>query len=179
MELSWPGQVLEASYWTDYYWKMAEDENKEEFMELLGKVPDSESGTEAVRAGAAILQPPMKIGEVYDPLNTPVMASKEDTSRPIGSVGNQEQVAESLRSKDIIQAIARGREGEVEARLRQGLEHVNSVFLVKKKPRMRPLLHCAVAYKKTRIVELLLRYKADVTVSGNIKILIPQVLINI
>ena len=170
MELSWPGQILEASYWTDYYWKMAEDENKE-FMELLGKVPDSESGTEAVRAGAAILQPPMKIGEVYDLLNAPVMASKEDTSRPIGSVGNQEQVTESLRSKDIIQAIARGREGEVEARLRQGVEHVNSVFLVKKKPRMRPLLHCAVAYKKTRIVELLLRYKADITVSGNIKIL--------
>ena len=135
MELSWSGQVLEASYWTDYYWKMAEDENKE-FMELLGKVPDSESETEAVRARAANLK-----------------------------------VTELLRSRDIIQAIELGRGNEVEARLKQGVDHVNSVFLFKRKPKKRPLLHYAVAFKKTRIVELLLRHKADVTVSGNVQIL--------
>ena len=170
MELSWPGQVLEASYWTDYYWKMAEDENKE-FMELLGKVPDSESETKAVRAGAASLQPLMKTGEVHDPLNFPVMTSEEESSRLIRSVGNQEQVTELLRSRDIIQAIELGRGNEVEARLKQGVDHVNSVFLFKRKPKKRPLLHYAVAFKKTRIVELLLRHKADVTVSGNVQIL--------
>ena len=136
MEFSWTGHVLEAAYWADYYWRMAEDENKEEFMELIGKVPDSESETEAVRAGAANLK-----------------------------------VTELLRSRDIIQAIELGRGNEVEARLKQGVDHVNSVFLCKRKPKKRPLLHYAVAFKKTRIVELLLRHKADVTVSGNVQIL--------
>ena len=162
MEFSWTGNVLEDAYWTDYYWRIAEDENKEEFMELLGKVPDSESENEAVRAS---LQPLMKTGEVHDPLNAPVMTSEEESSRLIRSVGNQEQVTELLRSRDIIQAIELGRESEIEARLRQGVDDVNSVFLFNKKPEKRPLLHFAVVGKKTRIVELLLRHKADVRVS--------------
>ena len=64
-------------------------------------------------------------------------------------------------SGSILDAIAEGREEEVEARLRRG-EDVNSVMLFN-----RPALHCAVANEMTGIVEMLLRHKSDVTVSAN------------
>ena len=63
-------------------------------------------------------------------------------------------------SGSILDAIAGGREEEMEARLRRG-EDVNSVLF------NRPPLHCAVANEMTGIVEMLLRHKSDVTVSAN------------
>ena len=66
---------------------------------------------------------------------------------------------DSIKSKNLLEAIQKGREEEVEARLRAG-ENVNSVFVMNRTP-----LHCAVANKMTRIVEKLLKHKPDVTVS--------------
>ena len=43
------------------------------------------------------------------------------------------KATEPKRSKDIIQAIELRRESEVEARLRQGVDNVDSVLLFKKK----------------------------------------------
>ena len=67
--------------------------------------------------------------------------------------------ADSIISKNLLEAIQKGREDEVEARLRLG-EDVNSVFVMNRTP-----LHCAVANKMTRIVENLLKHKPNLTVS--------------
>ena len=75
--------------------------------------------------------------------------------------------AESIKSKNLLEAIQKGREEEVEARLRSG-ENVNSVFVMNRTP-----LHCAVANKMTRIVEKLLKHNPDVTVS-KIEINLPS-----
>ena len=67
--------------------------------------------------------------------------------------------ADSIKSKNLLEAILKGLEEEVEARLRL-CEDVNSVFVMNRTP-----LHCAVANKMTRIVEILLKHKPDLTVS--------------
>lgn len=69
--------------------------------------------------------------------------------------------ADSIKSKNLLEAIQKGREDEVEARLSLG-EDVNSVFVMNRTP-----LHCAVANKMTRIVDKLLKHKPDITVSIN------------
>ena len=70
--------------------------------------------------------------------------------------------ADSIKSKNLLEAIQKGREDEVEARLSLG-EDVNSVFVMNRTP-----LHCAVANKMTRIVDKLLKHKPDVTESVNL-----------
>jgi len=67
--------------------------------------------------------------------------------------------ADSIKSKNLLEAILKGLEEEVEARLRL-CEDVNSVFVMNRTP-----LHCAVANKMTRIVEILLKHKPDLTMS--------------
>ena len=60
--------------------------------------------------------------------------------------------------KNLLEAIQQGREEEVERLVRQG-EDVNSVFFFNRTP-----LHCAVAKKMTRMVEMILRLNPDVKV---------------
>ena len=73
--------------------------------------------------------------------------------------------------KNLLEAIKQGREEEVERLVRQG-EDVNSVFFFNRTP-----LHCAVAKKMTRMVEMILRLNPDVKVkriNGKYKISTPS-----